>query len=450
MTGKALICQLGELEPIEGADNICQVHMFGETLIVNKNAKKGTVGLLFDCETQLSHEFCYENDLYRHNHLNKRPDNAGYIEDNRRVRPIRLKGVKCSGMFMPIESVYFTGAKETDFIIGEEIEEVNGVPICTKYITQKTRNAQGNKQGKAREVLAPTFKEHFDTDQIMRNLSEIKRDSYIVITEKVHGTSCRCGLLPAKEKLNIWETFLGFLSDFHWDDTILIPKFVTGSRRVVKYVEGEEVLQRSSYYDVDLWTDISKRYFEHKLHEGETVYFEIVGNLPGGEPIMPGHSIDKLKSFVDKDYFKQLKSKYDTVNFNYGCGQHDAEVYVYRITFTNEEGESIDYSWEQVKTRCEQLAVNHVPELWRGMGRELVGEQSVEDDRDFYKNIENSLTDFTDDDNSTFQGQFKEGICVRIEDGHMTPKVYKNKSYLFKVLEGIIKEKDIIDLEESN
>jgi hypothetical protein len=49
-----------------------------------------------------------------------------------------------------------------------------------------------------------------------------------------------------------------------------------------------------------------------------------------------------------------------------------------------------------------------------------------------------------------FPGHVREGICIRVDTGSMTPTLLKNKSYVFKVLEGIIKDSDKVDIEESN
>jgi hypothetical protein len=43
----------------------------------------------------------------------------------------------------------------------------------------------------------------------------------------------------------------------------------------------------------------------------------------------------------------------------------------------------------------------------------------------------------------------KEGVCVRIDQHGIRPKVYKHKSFNFKVLEGIIKDSGVIDSEEA-
>jgi hypothetical protein len=189
MTGRALICKLGELQPIEGADRIAQVTMFGETVIVSKDHFEGQVGLLFDCETQLSHEYASANNLYRHSNLNEDQSKSGYLDDNRRIRPIQLKGVKCSAMWMPLSSVYNLDTKIPNLNIGQEIEEINGVPICSKYVTQKTKqNSTKPKEGRVSlKDKVPTFKEHLDTDQWGRNSHKVKEGDLVIITEKLHG-----------------------------------------------------------------------------------------------------------------------------------------------------------------------------------------------------------------------------------------------------------------------
>lgn len=211
MTGKALICKLKNIQPIEGADRIVQANLFGETVIVSKDYKEDDIGLLFDCETQLSPEFCYNNNLYRHSDLNKDKSKTGYIEDNRRIRPIRLKGVRCSGLWMPIESLGNVSDKADIKIdqIGSEIDSFGNIPICQKYITQKTRQGRQNKEGKARVNLCPTFKEHIDTDQLMRNLQNIHEGDLVIVSEKVHGTSLQGGQFASiTQKEPIRETFV--------------------------------------------------------------------------------------------------------------------------------------------------------------------------------------------------------------------------------------------------
>jgi hypothetical protein len=451
MSGKAYICRLKNIQPIEGADKIVQSTMFGETIITSIDNKEGTLGLLFDCDTQLSHEFASNNNLYRHSELNVDKEVKGYFDDNRRVRPIKLKGVKCSAMFIPVDSLAFTGCKIFTESEGSEIDTYCGIPICNKYISKETINMRT--QGKAvKKNLVPTFKEHMDTDQLMKNLNKIRTGNLITVTEKLHGTSGRCGYLLTKlPESSKWEKFVGIISSlltgFSYKEAVELEnedcfgyEFVTGSRRVVKSIGGEDTGKEGYYEDFDIWTD-SAKIFEGKLKKGETVYYEIVGQLPNGQHIMQGQSNDKLKPFMEKKEFESFKKRYgDHTYFTYGTRPNKYEVYVYRITMTNEDGDDIDYTWEQVKQRCERLAVKHVPEY---MSR-IVEDGWREED------IEFSLIEMRDIPSQIFPEHIKEGICVRIDNGSMNPIILKDKTIRFKILENIIKDNGKVDIEEAN
>lgn len=452
MTGQCIITKLKNLKNIEGADKIQEANIFGETVIVSKDHQEGELGLLFDCETQLSHKFCKNNNLYRHSNFNKDTSKSGYIEDNRRIRPIKLKGVKCSGMWLPVDSLNaFIEDYEEDIFLEEGIQfnEFNGEEVCRKYVNPKTLQKQNkNQKGKARENITPLFKEHVDTDQAMRNLQHIDEGDIVVVTEKLHGTSARASNTLVIRNKPWYEKLLNKViptKDYYYD-------FAVGSRRVVKSV-GDEQKSKPGFYDTDIWTKTAKDNFEGKLKKGESVYYEIVGYLPTGSPIMGQHSNSKLKKFMDKQEYKDFINRYEeTTEFSYGCSRYVKfnDIYVYRISMTNEDGETIDLSWDQVKMRCQQLGVKHVPEVdkqivgrWSKEGEEFLGMNYGEPLEDYFQEL-------TESESNNFKEHIKEGVVVRVENGRMTPHFYKNKSFIFKCLEGIIKESDQVDIEESN
>ena len=548
MTGEALVCKLKNLEPIEDADNLLKADMYGETIIVSKDHEEGELGLLFDCETQLSHPFCHFNNLYRHSELNADQTQQGYFDDNRRVRPIRLRGVKCSGFWMPIKSLdnlSNTNRSKDSLEEGTQITSFQGTKICQKYKkgTDHIKNSGSNNKKKKKKTLAdlvPDFYEHFKTDYFLRNPGAVNTGDVVVITEKLHGTSCRCGNLRIeKDYDSFWDKFTdSFLEWMDWKDKEEYG-FVVGSRRVVKSVNGKPREGVNHYYEDDLWSKACNEHFKGKLNKGETVYFEIVGYTPTGSPIMGSHSNKKLKDFMSKEEYKEFKNKYGReTEFSYGCtpepfdGDSDLEkihnrivkivdergihskknhghysqlhledgsylyidsynknlthntkegktikhyggswggfrndeanatkeeylemleklednvqykVFVYRITQTTPTGETIDYSWNQLKRRCLELDVEHVPELDADL---------VPDHEGVEENLEKRVKFLTESESDRFKEHLKEGICVRVESGGFTPKIFKQKAFNFKVLEGIIKDKeDYKDIEENN
>jgi hypothetical protein len=447
-TGSALVCKLQNITPIPGADKIVQANLFGETIITSKDTPEGTLGLLFDCETQLSHEYCHFNNLYRHSDLNADKSEVGYFEDIRRVKPIKLRGVKCSAMWVPLDSLAFIDNKYGELMEGMQLKAYGGVEICDKYVNQATLNARkNNKQGRARQNNVPLFREHFDTDSYERNKHKIVGNSILIATEKLHGTSCRVANLPVVEPRKWWQRLFNLFPKSNY-------QFVVGSRRVLKSV-GEKVSTSVGQYYNDNIHVLSSELFRGKLHKGETIYYEIVGFEPSGKPIMPSHSNEKLSKFLHSEEYDAFVERYGKITqFTYGCSDpiidtvssNYFDVYVYRITLTNEEGHVIDYSWEQVKQRCDEMGVKHVPELFKIM---LPAETS-----DFYQHvsysIEQAIAAATNAPSTEFPQHIREGICVRVETGRLTPVILKNKSYLFKVLENIIKDTAVVDLEEAN
>ena len=109
---------------------------------------------------------------------------------------------------------------------------------------------------------------------------------------------------------------------------------------------------------------------------------------------------------------------------------------------TNEDGESIDYSWKQVESRCERLGVKTCPTYLQ----KIILHEDLESNRD----LSDIFNELRDQSSTVFPQHIKEGICVRIENGSMTPIILKDKTYIFKVLEGIIKDNGKVDLEEAN
>jgi len=457
MTGEFIVAKLKNLEPIEGADMIQQGKIFGERVIIPSTHKEGEIGILFDCETQLSEKYVHYNNLYRKEKMNYDKEKTGYIEEKRRVKPIKLRGVKCSGLWMPLESLKnIPELKDYDLSKlreGNQDKSIDGVDICDKYIPPRTRTRmRGNKDGRIKINKIPTFREHVDTDQFMRNTHELTPNEFVVVTEKLHGTSGRVGYLPTNYPLKWYEKlFKPLFSSNRINEQKY--SFVVGSRRVVKSIEGEKVENKNHFYSEDLWTEIGGAVFKGKLNKGETVYFEIVGYAPDGAPIMPSQSNEALKNFMDKKEYKNFIKKYgDTTYFRYGCFEmeHDGavtntakkfRVFIYRITQSNEDGVSYDLSWDQVKIRCEELGVDHVPELHRT----IISEEDLNDDR-FVALIEK----LADESSKNFPEHIREGVVVRIENGKKTPIFLKHKSFVFKVLEGLIKEADVVDIEESN
>jgi hypothetical protein len=122
------------------------------------------------------------------------------------------------------------------------------------------------------------------------------------------------------------------------------------------------------------------------------------------------------------------------------------------MTFANEDGQSIDYAWEDVVKRCNELGIKTVPHIRTLTLDELhevqrLTEVGEVDDRDTQEVFSKLVEEYGSGPSILDNRHIKEGVCVRIEGG-LVNKTFKFKSFEFKLLEGIIKDSGVVDTEE--
>ena len=461
------IVEVKDLKPHANADKLQIATFFGETAIVGLEVKNGDIGIYFPCDLQLSEEYCDANDLCR-----KRADGSngnGYLErEKRNIRAIKLRGEKSCGLYAPLESLAYTGVDIATLKIGDTITVVNGHEICQKYIPKIKNRAHvsvGNKVRKHKAPIAPLFQEHADTEQLAYNLNAFKPGDEIEISLKMHGTSQRTGYLPVLKghKRTFWDKILRRPGTPIYD-----YDYVTGTRRVVLDTYG------GGFYGSNEFREQHAKAFEGKLWKGETVYYEVVGFTHTGTPIMSSCNNKKIS---DKEFVKQYGE--ETV-FSYGCfpdgveeitvpglpyspvvPRPQSDIYVYRMTMTNEDGNVVEYTPDFMRYRCEQMGVKCVPVMWKGIIPENLRTEDFfcESDGTFedwvYATsagdwVKNKAEQFYDGPDPIGKTHVREGVVVRILN-HPKFAAYKHKNFSFKVLEGLIKDiADSPDMEEAS
>ena len=489
---KAYITILTNVRKHPNADRLLLADVFGNTVCVSTDYTDGQLGVYFPTDGQLSVEFAEKNNLVR------KKDDAGnniggYMDpDKRNVTAIRLRGEKSDGLFLPISALnycYAHGDASIELRAGDVIDGlVNGHEICCKYIprsnTRRGTVTEGNRTRKKKVATAPLFKEHADTEQLAYNLGAFKVGDEIEITLKIHGTSQRTGYLPVLqgykdspwcELRNAWRKMWHGLSkkktpfeEEHDGDPIYDYGYVSGTRRVV--LENYE----GGFYGDNEFREQHSKIFEGKLWKGETVYYEVVGFTTSGAPIMGDASNKKLN---DKEFIKQYG---EITRFSYGCepsghtcspcicgeacGAPQSDIYVYRMTMTNEDGEVVEYTPDFMRYRCEQMAVKTVPVFFKGIipeNEDVIyvdkndndvcdeGEIAYVKPTDAGEWVMKQAEKFYDGPDPVGKTHVREGVVVRIIN---RPKfaAYKHKNFSFKVLEGIAKvEATEPDIEEA-
>ena len=478
----AYITEIKNVRCHPNADRLDLVDCFGNTVCVSHGEfAEGDLAVYFPTDGQLSEEFCQVHDLVR------RKDDAGnqcggYLEPGKRnIRAIRLRGERSDGLVMPLRCLEYTGIDIRTLEVGFAFTTINGKEICCKYIPRSNHRNQscnaGNRTRKKKVPVAPLFAEHADTEQLAYNLSAFKPGDEIEITLKMHGTSGRTARLPVLKGYtdsfgcragNAIRHLLNKMGCYHGEDRhdgepIYEDGYVSGTRRVVleDYSGG--------FYGDNSFREKHSKIFEGKLMKGETVYYEIVGFTDSGAPIMSDGNNEK----VGKDFVKEYGK---TTTFSYGCSRDGwgnavyktdkwgngvvehkevpiSDVYVYRMTMTNEDGFVVEYTPDFMRYRCEQMGVKTVPVFWKGIitpttkteecqeyacwcgewvgacgGEAAIGDMVKEIAEKFYAGPDPIGKTHT-----------REGVVVRIIN---RPKfcAYKHKNFEFKVLEGIIKD----------
>lgn len=434
------------------ADRLLIAEIFGNHTIVSTDYVEGEIGIYFPVDGQLSEEFVIANHLARK--LRDGTPDTGYMDiDKRNVTAIKLRGEKSEGLFLPLACVVYTGVDLDSLNVGDTFTQLNGYPICQKYIPHRnpasTRAvSSGNRVRKKRMPIAPLFLEHADTEQLAYNMDAFKPGDEVEITLKMHGTSQRTGYLPVLKgyKRSLWDriTHKEGKPIYNWD-------YVTGTRRTV--LEGSD----GGYYGSNEFRKCHEDALRGKLWKGETVYYEVVGFTTDGTPIMADGNNKKLN---DKEFVKQYG---ETTRFSYGCtsdgiqllyGRDEdgtytieekgpqSDMYVYRMTMTNEDGEVVEYTPDFVRYRCEQMGVKSVMPFAKFIIPQLEDVTAGE----YVRRIAEQYYDGADPIGRT---HVREGVVCRIIN---RPKfcAYKHKNWYFKALEGIVKvEAEAPDMEEA-
>ena len=484
---KAYITYVKNIRPAENSDFLNACEVFGNTTIIDKTITEDTLVLYLPSDGQISIEFGEKNNLFR-----KKDDagnNIGGFVDpvKRNITAIRLRGNRSDGLVLPISCLnycYTHGDASAELHAGDIINgTLNGHEICCKYIPRRDHRqghvSDGNRTRKKKVDVAPLFAEHADTEQLAYNLGAFKPGDEIEITLKMHGTSQRTGYLPVLKGWKVKNKFFqgivnkyassSNLSTFARKCVDIVMRdatpiydwsYVSGTRRTV--LENYD----GGYYGSNEFREQHSKTFEGKLWKGETVYYEVVGFTHTGAPIMEEGNNEKL----GKDFVKQYGK---TTVFSYGCDpegeffKHEysdcwdgmnvrefkpqSDIYVYRMTMTNEDGNVVEYSPDFMRYRCEQMGVKCVPVFAKatidGEGvhiyapdNELYGfVHETNNAGDTVKLVAEKYYDGPDPIGKT---HIREGVVVRIVN---RPKftAFKHKNFDFKVLSNIAIEQAI-------
>ena len=323
------VVKIGEILPIEGRDRIVKTMVNGLSIVIGKDEfQTGDVAVYCANETQLHELFLHLNSMYEDKELNIDTEKKGYINKHGRVRIVKLGGVPSYGILLnPTSIATFLNepvAVVSDYLrnhVNEDFDEINGEICCKVYVPPiKASNRQLSKSERRDKKLARfkmliegSFRQHYDTAQLAKNMHEFSPSDSVYISNKLHGTSAIFANILTNVPTNwfkrMWRKLFG---KNEYDQKYNI---VYSSRNVIKNEFINPKQKAGGYYSDDVWGHWAEKLSTY-IPKDMCIYCEIVGYTPNGTPIQKG--------------------------YDYGCLPTDevkSKLMVYRMTYEDKEME---------------------------------------------------------------------------------------------------------------
>ena len=299
----ASIVRIGETFPIEGKDRIVKTLVNGLSIVIGKDEfKTGDVAVYCANETCLHELFLHLNSMYDEKELNADTEKKGYINKHGRIRAIRLGGVPSYGLLLhpssialfinePVESV----SQYLESHIGEDFDEINGERFIQVYVppvkkgTEKLSKSERLKKKLARfkMLIEGSFRLHYETSQLQKNMRDINPDDTVYISVKIHGTSAIFANILTNVPTNwfkrMWRKYVRKTDEYDQKYNL-----VYSSRTVIKNEYINKKQKPGGYYSSDVWGYWAKK-LDGMIPEDHCIYCEISGFTPDGSPIQKGY-----------------------------------------------------------------------------------------------------------------------------------------------------------------
>ena len=329
----ASIVRIGETFPIEGKDRIVKTLVNGLSIVIGKDEfKTGDVAVYCANETCLHELFLHLNSMYEEKELNANPEKKGYINKHGRVRVVKLGGVPSYGLLIHPESiaVFINEPVEevTKFLennVGEDFDEINGERFCQVFVPPvKNVNEPVSKQERLKKkldrfkmLIEGSFRLHYDTAQLQKNMRDISPDDEVYISVKVHGTSAIFANILTNVPTNwfkrMWRKYITHAPEYDQKYNL-----VYSSRTVIKNQYINKKQRVGGYYSDDVWGYWAKK-LDGLVPKDYCIYCEIAGFTPNGSVIQKG--------------------------YDYGCShvaEEKSKLMVYRVTKDGKDLEVCD------------------------------------------------------------------------------------------------------------
>lgn len=261
--------RIGEIRPIEGADNIELAMVGGWQAITRKG------------EYQVGDKVVVATtDAVIPQALSDLMEVTGYLRKGQRVRTVKLRGVYSECLLIPFK---YLAPKSLEKNV-EEGHDMMGILGVTKYEPPVKMVEMSVGGRKIKYHQNPNFHVYYKFPNLKNTPEMFNEEDRVSITRKLHGTNARYGIVR-KKKLSLWDRIKKFFGN-KWVDF----EYVYGSHNVEKGSDSQ------GFYSTDVWRTIADEYkIKEKLWEYVKEYFtpQLLGSgvVIYGE--IYGHGIQK-------------------------------------------------------------------------------------------------------------------------------------------------------------
>lgn len=239
--------RIGEIRPIEGADNIELAIVTGWHAIT----KKG--------EYQVGDKVVIATtDAVIPQGLSDLMEVTGYLRKGQRVRTVKLRGVYSECLLIPFK---YLAPKSLENNV-EEGHDMMGILGITKYEPPVKMVEMSVGGRKVKYHQNPNFHVYYKFPNL-KNVPELfTEEDVVTITRKLHGTNARYGIVR-KKNLSLWDRVRKFFGN-KW----VYFEYVYGSHNVEKGSDSQ------GFYGTDVWRTVAEEYkIKEKLWDYVKTYF---------------------------------------------------------------------------------------------------------------------------------------------------------------------------------
>jgi RNA ligase (TIGR02306 family) len=256
---------IGEIIPIEGADNI-ELALVGGWQAITKKGEYQVGDMVVVATT----------DAVIPVTLSDLMEVTNYLRKGQRVRTVKLRGVYSECLIIPLKYTFKSEIAINGFVEGQDMM---GLLNITKYEPPvKMVQLSGGRKFKYHQN--PNFHVYYKFPNLKNAPEMFNEEDIVTVTRKLHGTNARYGIVR-KKRLSIFDR-VKKLFGFQW----VGYEYVYGSHNVEKGSDSQ------GFYETDVWRDTSENYqikeklwkfvktfgSEEFLGDGLIIYGEIYGH----------------------------------------------------------------------------------------------------------------------------------------------------------------------------